>query len=150
MIESLVTKIGVLLGFNEHLFVYQVVEFLGNLNTVLVILAVSLFLLRRVNKHQFQNKNATIKKIVKPLSKIHPVIGILLLLSAFLHGSLALGTIFKIHTGPLAWWVLLLMMLVAMIGKKFKIKNWLTVHRVLAVLMVVSVLLHLSVRNLLG
>jgi hypothetical protein len=135
---------------------YMIIEVLGITNIVLVLLALSLFTLRRVNKHVFSNKNATIKKIVKPLSKIHPIIGILLLISAYVHGDLAfdgdwlLGSIFRVHTGPLAWWVVFVMMLVATVGKKYRVKNWLKVHRTLAVVMIVAVLLHLYVRNLFG
>jgi len=135
---------------------YMLIRVLGITNIVLVLLALSLFILRRINKHVFSNKNATIKKIVKPLSKIHPIIGILLLISAYTHGDVAfdgdwlLGSIFRVHTGPLAWWIVLVMLLVATIGKKFKVKNWLKVHRTLAVVIIVSVVLHLYVRNLFG
>ena len=57
---------------------YMIIKVLGITNIVLVLLALSLFTLRRINKHVFSNKNATIKKIVKPLSKIHPNIGMML------------------------------------------------------------------------
>ena len=57
---------------------YMIIKVLGITNIVLVLLALSLFTLRRINKHVFSNKNAAIKKIVKPLSKIHPNIGMML------------------------------------------------------------------------
>lgn len=148
--EFLVAQLSQLLGTDEFTLTYQLIELLGIVNIVLAALAVSLFSLRRINKYAFSNKNAPLKKIVKPLSKAHPIIGIILLISAYLHGDLALGSIFRIHTGPLTWWVLLAMMLVATIGKKFKIKNWIQVHRALAIIMVLSVLLHLFARNILG
>ena len=135
---------------------YMLIEVLGITNIVLVVLALSLFTLRRINKHVFSNKNVAIKNIVKPLSKIHPIVGILLLISAYIHGDLAfdgdwlLGSIFRVHTGPLAWWVVLVMMLVATIGKRFRVKNWIKAHRILAIVMIVSVGLHLFVRNLFG
>jgi hypothetical protein len=135
---------------------YMLIKVFGIANIVLVLLALSLFILRRINKHVFSNKNAAIKNIVKPLSKVHPIIGTLLLISAYVHGDLAfdgdwlLGSIFRVHTGPLAWWVLLVMMLVATIGKKFRVKNWLKIHRTLAIVMIVAVVLHLYVRNLFG
>jgi hypothetical protein len=150
MSEYLVTKISEWFGLNEYMFLYQVISFLGYLNIVLIVLAGSLFGLRRVNRYVFSNKNTMLKKIVKPLSKLHPIIGVTLLISAYIHGELALGSVFRTHTGSLAWWVLLLMMLVALIGKNFRSTQWLKIHRVLAVLMVISVLLHLFVRNLLG
>ena len=148
MFEPIITKISDIFGLNEYVFLYQVIGFLGWLNVVLVVIAGSLFGLRRLNKYGYGNKNATLKKIVKPLSKIHPYIGSALLISAFIHGDLALGTVFKLHTGPLAGWILLLMMLVALIGKKFRVKHWLKIHRVLAVLFVCAILLHLFARNI--
>ena len=116
MFEPIIVKISDIFGLNEYVFVYQVVGFLGWLNVVLVVTAGSLFGLRRLNKYVYGNKNTTLKKIVKPLSKIHPYVGSALLISALIHGDLALGTVFKLHTGPLAGWILLLMMLVALIG----------------------------------
>jgi hypothetical protein len=150
MSEYLITKISEWFGLNEYFFTEQVISFLGILNVILVVLAGLLFTLRRVNKYGFSNKNTTLRKIVKPLSKLHPFVGVTLLISAYIHGELALGSVFRIHTGSLAWWILLLMMLVALIGKKFRIKQWLKIHRILAILMIVSVLLHLFVRNILG
>ena len=148
MFEPIIAKISDIFGLNEYVFLYQVFGFLGWLNVVLVVIAGSLFGLRRLNKYVYGNKNTTLKKIVKPLSKIHPYIGSVLLISAFIHGDLALGTVFKLHTGSLAGWILLLMMLVALIGKKFRVKNWLKIHRILAVLFVCAILLHLFARNI--
>jgi hypothetical protein len=149
--DFLIAKMSALFGVNEFLLRDDLIGFLGWFNIVLAVIAVALFTLRRVNKYAYNNKNNTLKKILKPLSKIHPVIGITLLISAFLHGDLALGSIFRIHTGPLAWWILLLMFLTVMLGKQFKvIPQWIKIHRVLAVLMVASIALHLLVRNLFG
>jgi predicted ferric reductase len=148
--DFLVAQLSKLLGTDEFTLMYQLIEVLGIVNIVLTVLAALLFSLRRINKYAFSNKNAALKKIVKPLSKAHPIIGFLLLISAYLHGDLALGSMFRVHTGPLTWWVLLVMMLVAMIGRRFKIKNWIKIHRVLAIIMALSVLLHLFARNILG
>ena len=149
MSEYLVAKLSELLGKNEYLFVYDVIEFLGWVNIALVIIAGLLFMLRRMNKLIYTNKNATLKKIVKFLSRIHPYIGITLLITAYIHGELALGTIFKVHTGSLAWTIIFIMMLIALIGKRFRIKYWLKLHRTLAILLMFSVLLHLFARNIL-
>lgn len=147
--EYLVALLSELFGQDEYLFGQSVLTFLGWLNVLLALIAGSLFLSRRINKYFFSNKNQFLRKLMKPLSKIHPYVGVVLLISAYLHGDLALGTIFRIHTGPLAWWILLLMMFVALIGKKYRIKNWLKVHRTLATLFAISILLHLFARNLL-
>ena len=150
MSEYLVSQLSQLLGKNEYLFVYDVIEFLGGLNVLLALIALSLFLLRRLNKHLLNNKNQFIKKIQKPLSKIHPFIGLALLIFAYFHGDLALGTLFRIHTGPLSWFLLFAMFLLGTVGKKFRVKNWLKFHRALAAAFVISIVLHLFFRNLLG
>lgn len=151
MTDFLVTKISQWFGLNSFAVMEGLIGFFGWLNIILAIVAGALFTLRRVNKYAYNNKNDTLKKILKPLSKIHPAIGITLLLTAFLHGDLALGSVFKVHTGPLAWWILLLMLLTVILGKQFKlIPQWIKIHRVLAVLLGVSVVLHMLVRNLFG
>ncbi|GAK50777.1 hypothetical protein U14_02018 [Candidatus Moduliflexus flocculans] len=147
--DYLVSVLSKLFGQNEFLFRETVLGFLGWLNVLLALVAASLFTLRRVNKHWFANKNATIKNLLKPLSKAHPYIGAALLICAYLHGDIALGTIFKIHTGPLTWWIILVMMLVALIGKKYKVKNWLPAHRILAGALFAAIFLHLFFRNIL-
>ncbi len=150
MSEFLVSKLSEFFGQNEYLFVYDVISFLGWLNVVLVLIAVSLFTFRRINRYIFANQQPFLKKLNKPLSKIHPYIGFLLIISAYIHGDLALGSMFRIHTGPVAWWILIVMMLVALVGKKYRIKQWLTVHRTLAALFIVFIVLHLFARNILG
>ena len=150
MSEFLISKLSELLGTNEYFFTEQVIEFLGGLNIVLAVIAIALFTLRRINKHVYANQQPFLKKLNKLLSKIHPYIGFLLIILAYIHGDLALGSMFRIHTGPLAWWILVLMMFVALIGKKYRIKKWLTVHRTLAALFIVSIVLHLFARNILG
>jgi predicted heme/steroid binding protein len=138
---------------SQEIGIFQVLRrplarFLGLTNIVLAGIAGSLFLFRRINKYVWANKNERIKKLLKPLSKIHPYIGMTLVVTAFIHGTLALGTLFRVHTGPLAWLILVLMMVVALLGKKHKIKNWVQVHRSLAILLVIAILIHLFARNI--
>ena len=147
--DYLVSVLSKLLGQNEFLFRDSVLGFFGWLNVLLALAAASLFTLRRVNKQWFSNKNATIKKLLKPLSKAHPYIGAALLIFAYLHGDIALGTIFKIHTGPLTWWIILVMMLIALIGKKYNVKRWLVAHRTMAGALFIAIFLHLFFRNIL-
>ncbi len=125
------------------------VTFLGVLSLLLVLTAVELFAFRRFNKYAFSNQNPGLKRLVKIFSKYHPKVGIALVIVALAHGYLALGTIFKLHTGPLAWAVLVLMMLVVVIGKQYRLKWWLKVHRSLAIVFIVALFVHLFARNVL-
>lgn len=144
MSELFVSLLSRLLGVNEYLFVYDVISFLGGVNVLFAMVAGSLFILRRVNRRVLANENAFIKKLLKSLSKVHPYIGGILLVTAYVHGDLALGTLFKIHTGPLIWWLLFAMMFVALAGKKYRVKPWLKVHRILAACVAFSIILHLT------
>ncbi len=138
-------------GFDEYLFIPRLVSWLGVFNVLLVCVAGLLFLVRRVNRYAFSNQNAALKNTIKPLQKIHPYVGGILLVAAYIHGDLTfVNHVFQVHTGPLIWWILLVMMLLGTLGKKIRVKKWLTFHRGLAVLMIASVLLHLFARNLFG
>jgi hypothetical protein len=148
--DFLVAQLSKLVGIDEFTLTYRLIAWLGTLNIILTLLAASLFALRRLNKSVFGNKNALLKRIVKPLSKLHPIIGMLLLISAYLHGELALGSVFRIHTGALAWFLLVAMLVVVAIGKRVKLKNWIVAHRALAVMMAAAVVVHLYARNLFG
>ncbi len=149
MSEYFVSKLGQFVGANEYLFVSDVISFLGWLNVTLLLLAGALFTLRRINRYGFHNRNGFIRKIVKLLRTLHPYIGVLLLLSAYIHGDLALGTIFTIHTGSLVLLIVVVMMLVATAGRKYRMKLWMKIHRTLALALFVAGFLHLFARNLL-
>lgn len=133
----------------DFLVLYAIARWFGRLNIILALVAAALFACRRINKHVFANKNATLKKVIPWLSKMHPYIGISLVISAFIHGEAALGTIFRVHTGPMAWGIVGLMMVVALVGKKYQIKHWLQVHRSLAILLIIAILVHRVALNLL-
>jgi predicted heme/steroid binding protein len=121
----------------------RLVSILGIVNAILAIIGGALFSLRRINRYGFSNKNATIKRLLKPLSKAHPYIGTTLVITALIHGMLALGTLLKLHTGPVAWVVLVLMMGLATIGKRYKFRYWLKLHRGLAIVFVIMIILHI-------
>lgn len=121
----------------------RLVSILGLVNVILAVIAGTLFGLRRINRYGFSNKNATIKRLLKPLSKAHPYIGMTLVATAFIHGMLALGTLVKLHTGPIAWVTLVLMMGLATLGKKYKFKPWLKIHRALALVFAITILVHI-------
>jgi hypothetical protein len=129
---------------------FEIVEALGNLDILLAFLAVALYLSRRINKYAYTNRNAMLKKVSLKLSKFHPYIGIGLVVTALVHGQLALGTLLKVHTGPVILYLLVLTMLVALVGKQYRLKYWLEIHRILAILIAIAIFVHLVARNILG
>lgn len=146
----LVVILSKITGVNAYLLTDGMIGFFGWLNVLLAMIAALVFTLRRVNKRFYENKNALIKNLLKPLAKFHPYIGGALLFFGYLHGDLALPrSVFRVHTGPLIWWILFAMLLVATLGKKYKLKNWLVIHRTLAGTCAFAIFLHLFFRNLL-
>ena len=146
----LVSLMSKMTGLNAYSLTEGMIGFFGWLNVLLAMIAVSVFTLRRVNKRFYANKHALIKNLLKPLAKFHPYVGGALLFFGYLHGDLALPrSVFRAHTGPLIWWILLAMLLVATLGKTYKLKHWLVIHRALAGTCVVAIFLHLFFRNLL-
>lgn len=121
--------------------------FIGWLNVVLLSISLLPFLLRRYRKYILKKPSKKLNAVLKPLSKIHPFIGITLMITGFLHGYMALGTI-RLHTGYITWFLVLLLFAIRMWGNLSKNRYWLVLHRAVAFLLVFSLLLHIFVRNL--
>ena len=123
------------------------VTFLGWLNISLVAFKLLPFLTRRLDKYVYKNKNKSLRNASKHLAKIHPITGILFIIIAGVHGYIALDTI-RLHTGYIALFMGLLLFIVAGVGMRYKFRWWVKVHRSLAILLAVSILIHLFARNL--
>jgi len=149
IMNTLSTILAGLFTIDEYTLSFMITRWAGRLNLLLMLVALSPFFFRRINKYFYHHKNPAIRKLLKPLSKRHPIVGITLLFSAFIHGHFALGSVFRWHTGPLAFWILFLMMLLVLFGGKYKLKGWLTIHKSLAIGFILSAGLHLLARNIL-
>ncbi len=123
------------------------VDFLGWFNVVLIAVALSMVVLRRTNRYFYKNKNATLRKLSTYTSKLHPYIGMLVILTGFIHGTMALGT-FRIHTGWITWVIICIMAVIAVVGKQLKVQNWVQFHRSLGILLILSIFLHIFYRNI--
>lgn len=116
---------------------------LGWVNIGLLVLVISHFVLRRVNKFAFANKNKGLRKVSVIMSKIHPYITGLLLISAFLHGFNLAGGI-RFHSGYLAFAAILLQSIFGVLVKLKKKKLILVTHRIIGLALVISVILHVT------
>ncbi len=123
------------------------IRILGWFNIALVGVSFLPFLLRRFRKYVLKKPNKHLNAILKFLSKIHPFIGITLLITSFLHGYLALGTI-KLHTGYVAWFLVLVMFSIRVWGKVSKSRYWMSLHRAVAMLLLLALLLHIFARSI--
>lgn len=120
---------------------YILFRSLGWVNIGLLVLVITHFLLRRINKYTLGNKNKFLKKASKFMSNIHPYISGLLLISAFLHGYNLVGGI-RLHSGFIAFSVILLQMILGVIVKKTFKKPILYIHRFTGIAIVVTVIVH--------
>ncbi|HHU49670.1 MAG TPA: hypothetical protein GXZ37_08130 [Clostridiales bacterium] len=104
-------------------------------------------MLRRYRRYILKKPGKKLDAILKPLSKIHPFIGVTLMITGFLHGYMALGSI-RLHTGYLTWFLVLVLFAIRIWGSLSKDRYWLVLHRAIALLLVVSLLLHIFAGNL--
>lgn len=128
---------------------YEALKFLGWINVILASVQVSMYIVRRINKHQFKNSSEALKKSAKLLKKVHPYTGTLLVITGITHGYMLLGG-FRLHSGYFAWLLILAVVFFGWAGPKYKIKNWLKIHRTLVLILVAAALLHvLKMKSLL-
>ena len=129
------------LNIEQGVVMYYFFKFLGWVNIALLVLVISHFILRRVNKYGFKNKGKLLRRIATSMSKVHPYIVGLLLVTAFLHGYNLAGGI-RLHSGFIAFAVILLQSGFGILVKYVKKKPVLIIHRITGLLLVVSVFIH--------
>jgi len=117
-------------------------KILGLINLALVVIITSPFWLRTLNKWTFKTKDKHFLDTVKFLRKLHKPLAIVLALNILWHAYLALGTI-RLHTGLLAYISFLLTVTVGGIYYKKKGKLLFKVHKTLALVSVLLVIIHL-------
>ncbi|MCD6322169.1 MAG: hypothetical protein J7L77_04010 [Clostridiales bacterium] len=120
---------------------YCFFKYLGWVNITLLVLIITHFILRRVNKYGFKNKNKLLRRISAFMSKVHPYLTGLLLISAFFHGFNLAGGI-RLHSGYIAFVAILLQASFGTLVKFKKKKPILITHRIIGLLLVASVFVH--------
>lgn len=120
---------------------YFIWKNLGWVNISLLVLIIMHFVLRRVNKLAYKNKNQLLRKLSTIMSKIHPYLTGLLLVTAFLHGFNLAGGI-RLHSGYIAFTAILLQSIFGVLVKFKKKKPILIAHRTIGLLLIISVLFH--------
>ena len=123
---------------------YFIWKNLGWVNIGLLILVITHFILRRVNKFAFYNKNQFLRKVSSFMAKIHPYLTGFLLLSAFLHGFNLAGGI-RFHSGYIAFAAILLQGIFGTLVKFKKKKPILVAHRIFGIILIISVIVHVII-----
>ncbi|MEI7942078.1 MAG: hypothetical protein WCH76_02790 [Candidatus Riflemargulisbacteria bacterium] len=119
------------------------IVFLGFLNVALLFLTVFLFLGKKINEYLFKGKSKLFKSFVQISHHWHIYTAIMLILTALLHGYLALDGQIYFHSG----YVLFLSIIFAIIGgisfKILKNKNILQIHKLFAVIITLLLIWHI-------
>lgn len=104
-------------------------------------LLIVIWALRLINKRK---KTAWIQKLNRTLRKHHKLIGILLILTALIHGLLSSESVFSLNWGTANWIVSILLGLSWLLRKKLNLKKWwMYVHRILTVAFVALLVIHI-------
>lgn len=115
---------------------------LGFLNIALLVLVTAPYWVRRLNQWVFHSKSAGYQKLMKVLRALHKPTALVLLISIIAHGWLALGS-FQLHTGTIAAIFFLLTALFGLLFYFLHKAGLLKVHRALALVSVLLVIVHL-------
>lgn len=117
-------------------------SFLGWFNVVALLVLTGAYWFPRFNRSILRLKATSAVDIIKGLRRIHKPLGLALLITAPLHGYLALGA-FRLHTGTLVY---LSLFLTALAGGSFyrtKKKFLFKLHKTMALITVLLLILHL-------
>ena len=111
-------------------------------NVILLVYLALFPVIIEINKRVFKGKSKNFIKMMKYGRKIHPVAGILLIVSGLVHGYLMLEGNLIFHTGFLIVFLLVLNAVTGFIFKKKRIRKIALLHRITGVLIILSFLLH--------
>lgn len=112
------------------------------INVLLLTYLASFPLLLYLNKEVVKGKNKNLNKALKTGRKIHPYVGIVLVISGLIHGYTKLGGQFMFHTGSLLLMALMANGFLGFYYKKKHNRKIATVHRALGFLIIALFLLH--------
>jgi len=112
------------------------------INVLLLIYLLSFPLLLALNSKVLKGKNKDFNKALKMGRKIHPIVGVILVVSGLIHGYLKLGGQFMFHTGSLLIIALMLNGALGFYYKKNRNKKTAFMHRLVGFIILALFLLH--------
>lgn len=111
------------------------------LNKFMILLSVILLLLcilEPLRRKSEAKGNRMLRTVLKP----HAAYGVLLLAFSMIHGILS-GNKPGMISGKIAWLCLLVLLICSLFKERWKKATWMRIHRVLAVLLSILVLVHI-------
>lgn len=110
---------------------------------VAVILAV-VFMTRKMIKNASSTRGFWIN-LNRTLRKYHKELGIILILTGFIHGYYSSMSVFSLNLGTITWILSILLGLNWLFRTQLStVKNWLSIHRFLAIAFVIVMVLHIN------
>ena len=111
-------------------------------NIMLLLYLVSFPILLEVNKRHFKGKNKSFNLVTRRGRKIHPYVGILLIISGAIHGYLKLGGELTLHTGSILLMLLILNGILGFLFKKTRKRELALLHRSVGGVIVIAFFIH--------
>ncbi|MBP2651381.1 MAG: FMN-binding protein [Firmicutes bacterium] len=112
--------------------------------TLLIIISLSaLYIIRKIVLKYRAKTSGFIITLSRLLRQYHKPLGILAILLGLVHGILSSNDILTFNLGTLSWVLLILLGVSWFYKAKFQ-KNWLYYHRILASLLILTVVLHIG------
>lgn len=114
---------------------------LGWINAALLLIVLLPWLGTRLNKLAFSGKNKGLQSFVRAMRKVHKPAGVLLVILAYVHGTMALGSL-RLHTGTILFFAALVTAIFGAAFWQIKKRGIFTVHKALALLTALLFLFH--------
>lgn len=131
----------------------SMVKTIGWINAFLIATMASIYpikvtYLKKVKK-EGKEKSGKWKSRYQLIKKLHPRLGLGILVLGFYHGTQAFS-LAVLHTGTLLLYTVLLMAIIAISGPRIKLfkKNWRIFHRAIGGIAILFLALHIFNRNL--
>lgn len=115
---------------------------LGWINLIVIGVLVSPYVLNFLNRKFFKTKNKTYKKVLKFARKVHKPLALLIVILAPIHGYMALGTLFRLHTGTLLYLSILITAIFGGLFYRLKKRKLFKLHKAMALVTVIVFLVH--------
>ncbi len=115
---------------------------LGWINLVVIGILVTPYVLNFLNRKFFKTKNALYKRVLKISRKIHKPLALVIVILAPIHGYMALGTLFRLHTGTFLYLSILITAVFGGLFYRFKKRKLFKLHKAMALVTVIIFLVH--------
>ncbi|SCY33337.1 hypothetical protein [Alkaliphilus peptidifermentans] len=115
----------------------------GLLGWINIFLILTMAMIYPIKMQYQRTRNKDLLAVYKRVKIAHPFVGGAIIIIAFVHGYLQLGTL-RMHSGLYVLITIALMGIIALIGPRIKVlrKRWRSIHRLLFLPLIILILLH--------